>query len=127
MKTRDAAGVILGMMSEEDEQITPEMNSENMQNALENWHLGPEKASEQPDANSEFWQSFAEVMEVDEEEARRMFCANCEYFDNSPEMLEEMDVVPFNEFDADGGGRGWCRKLDFICHNLRVCQGWEHK
>lgn len=127
MRARDAAGIIAGMMGEQVERITPEGNEENMRNAIENWHLGPEEASEQPDANEEFWSSFADVMEIDEDEARRMYCANCEYFDNSPEMLQDMDVVPFGKYDADGGGRGWCHKLDFICHNLRVCQGWEHK
>jgi hypothetical protein len=27
----------------------------------------------------------------------------------------------------DGGGRGYCHKFDFICHNLRTCQAWEKK
>ena len=29
------------------------------------------------------------------------------------------------KFDKDGGGRGYCHKFEFICHNLRVCKAWE--
>ena len=29
--------------------------------------------------------------------------------------------------DKDGGGRGYCHKFDFICHNLRTCMAWEGK
>ena len=36
-----------------------------------------------------------------------------------------MEVVPQDEFDKDGGGRGYCHKFEFICHNLRVCKAWE--
>jgi hypothetical protein len=38
-----------------------------------------------------------------------------------------MEDVPLDAFDMDGGGRGYCHKFDFICHNLRVCQAWERK
>jgi len=42
-------------------------------------------------------------------------------------MMRAMDKIPFNQLDADGGGRGYCHKFDFICHNLRACQAWERK
>ena len=38
-----------------------------------------------------------------------------------------MEAVEEDEYDADGGGRGYCTKFEFICHNLRVCQAWEEK
>jgi len=99
----------------------------NMQNAVENWNLGPEVASSDPAANPDFWAKMAQVWSVNEAEARRQLCANCSYFNNTPEMLRAMEDIPQTAFDADGGGRGWCEKLDFICHNLRVCQAWERK
>ena len=42
-------------------------------------------------------------------------------------MMRAMEKVPFNKLDADGGGRGYCHRFDFICHNLRTCQAWERK
>lgn len=107
--------------------VSARQNMDTMEHLVENWHLGPEDASEDPKANKVFWKSYADVMDVTVPEARRMLCANCEYFDNTPEMMKAMDSVPFNEFDADGGGRGYCHKFDFICHNLRTCQAWERK
>jgi hypothetical protein len=38
-----------------------------------------------------------------------------------------MDAIPLTSFDMDGGGRGYCTKFDFICHNLRTCMAWERK
>lgn len=89
------------------------------------WNLGPEKASEDPDSNPGYWKKMADVWNVDEAQARRQLCANCEYFVDTPRMLKQLEAVPFNDFDADGGGRGFCKKFDFICHNLRTCQAWE--
>ena len=109
------------------EEISLKDNDKNMALVKAEWNLGPEKASEEPTANKEYWVKMAEVWQTSEKEARRQMCANCEYFDNTPEMMEQMDVVPFSEFDADGGGRGYCHKFDFICHNLRTCQAWERK
>lgn len=107
--------------------VNADLAAANMLNAIENWHLGPEAASEDPTANEEFWSSIAGVWSVNVAEARRRLCANCEHFNNTPEMLRQMEDIPQTSYDADGGGRGWCEKLDFICHNLRVCQAWEAK
>lgn len=107
--------------------LTEDMNNANMMMVKEYWNLGPEKASENPDANSSYWSKMGEVWGVSEEEARRKLCANCEYFNNSPEFIKFMDKVPMNKYDKDGGGRGYCKKFDFICHNLRTCQAWEKK
>ena len=107
--------------------VSEKENMDTMYHLVENWHLGPEDASEDPKANKEFWKSYADVMDVSEPESRRMLCANCEYFNNTPEMMKAMESIPFNEYDADGGGRGYCHKFDFICHNLRTCQAWESK
>lgn len=115
-------------MEEGDEEISSvEQNNANRDNVVENWHLGPEKASVQPGANSDYWQQMGELWGVDEAQARRQLCANCEYYDNTPAMQEQMEAIPLDKFDQDGGGRGYCVKFDFICHNLRTCQAWEEK
>jgi len=107
--------------------ITAKQNMEVVQRLVRDWNLGPTRTSIDKYANKAFWEKFAKAMGLPEVEARRLFCANCEYFDNTPEMLAEMEVIPINELDRDGGGRGWCHKFEFICHNLRVCQAWERK
>jgi hypothetical protein len=122
MRVRDAASLLMDM---DYGFITPEENEENTQNVIENWYLGPDEPSSDPEANSDYWDSFAEIMNIDGDQARRMFCANCEYFDNSVGMIAKMEAIPYNDFDVNGGGRGYCTKFDFICHNLRVCQAWE--
>lgn len=107
--------------------VSAKQNMDTMKRLVVDWHLGPDKASEEIGANKPFWSSYAKVMKVPEADARRLLCANCEYFENTPEMMKAMDSVPFNKYDADGGGRGFCHKFDFICHNLRTCQAWERK
>ena len=107
--------------------VSGSVNDANMMNAIENWNLGPAEASIDPAANGEYWSKMAELWSVNEAEARRRLCANCEYFNNTPEMQRAMEDIPLGPYDADGGGRGFCVKLDFICHNLRVCQAWERK
>lgn len=102
-------------------------NARNRANVEKNWNLGPAKASVEPTANKPFWSGFAKIVVTSEAKARRMLCANCEYFDNTPEALAECEAVPLDAFDMDGGGRGYCVKFDFICHNLRTCQAWERK
>ncbi len=107
--------------------VTAQENQRNLQRVRDNWMLGPDKASPKPGANAPYWQDLAEVWGISEPEARRQLCANCEYFENTPEMMRAMEKIPFNALDADGGGRGYCHKFDFICHNLRSCQAWERK
>lgn len=100
-------------------------NNATVERLMNEWKLGPEKASAKPGDNADYWQQLAKAWNVEEAQARRQLCANCEYFDDAPYMLEKMEAIPFNELDADGGGRGFCHKFDFICHNLRTCQAWE--
>ena len=107
--------------------VSGSVNAINTQNAIDNWNLGPEAASDEPGANQEYWAKMADVWSINETEARRQLCANCEYFNNTPEMLKAMEDIPRNDFDTNAGGRGWCEKLEFICHNLRSCQAWERK
>lgn len=107
--------------------VSGSINEINTQNAIENWNLGPEAASDEPGANPEYWAKMADVWSINEAEARRQLCANCEYFNNTPEMLKAMEDIPRNDFDTNAGGRGYCEKLEFICHNLRSCQAWERK
>jgi len=111
-------------MTGDMEALTPEKNDEVRDLLSEDWHLGPEVTT---GMNDEYWATMAEVWMIDEAQARRQLCANCEYFDNTTEALAAMEHIPENKFDADGGGRGYCHKFDFICHNLRTCQAWEER
>lgn len=116
------------MDMEEDEAIvSAAQNIINRDNVAANWNLGPGRASVDPEANPEYWGKLATIWSVSEAEARRQLCANCEYFDNSAPMQKLMEDIPLDALDEDGGGRGYCTKFDFICHNLRTCQAWEDK
>lgn len=119
------------MMSCEEEDI-PEIvdaktNDATTKRVMEDWSLGPVDASYDNTSNKPFWVAIAKVWNVEESQARRQKCANCEYFNNTPEMAQAMEAIPLNDFDVEGGGRGYCHKFDFICHNLRTCQAWERK
>jgi hypothetical protein len=105
--------------------VSTSENRKNRQVVIDEWKLGPEKASVEPSANGPFWKGVAAAWDMSEKEARRRLCANCEYFQNDPMMQAKMESIPLDKFDMDGGGRGYCEKFDFICHNLRVCQAWE--
>lgn len=111
----------------EPEMVTTAENKQNRDVVAAEWNLGPEVASEDPKDNGPYWDKMAKVWMIEADEARRQLCANCEYFENTPEMMKSMDAVPTDKFDMDGGGRGFCHKFDFICHNLRTCQAWERK
>lgn len=102
-------------------------NEANTKKTIENWKLGPEVPSEKPGENKEYWTKMADAWSTSEAEARRQVCSNCEYFNNTVEMMEAMDSIPFNKFDEGAGGRGYCHKFEFICHNLRSCMAWEAK
>lgn len=126
----EAAKMLEGLLGGEGDGeavVSARQNIINRDNVIENWMLGPEKASVEPKANADYWRQMADVWGVDEAQARRQLCANCEYFNNTPAMQEQMEAVPLDAYDRDGGGRGYCVKFDFICHNLRSCQAWEEK
>ena len=107
--------------------VTTKQNDERVKMLIAKWHLGPMETSIKPSANKEFWRDIAKAWNINEEEARNRLCANCEYFNNTPEMMLQMNKIPLNKLDTDGGGRGYCHEFDFICHNLRTCQAWERK
>lgn len=107
---------------EESDKLDPQEVMKNREHVKKNWMLGPEK-TQQP--NSEYWRKLATVWRISPDQARRNLCANCEYFNDGPDMLAQMEQIPEDAYDKDGGGRGWCNKFSFICHNLRVCQAWE--
>jgi hypothetical protein len=105
--------------------VSTSENRKNRQLVIDEWQLGPEKASVDPKANKEYWTALGKAWDMNEKEARRRLCANCEYFQNDPMFQAKMEAIPLDKFDMDGGGRGYCEKFDFICHNLRACQAWE--
>ena len=104
-------------------QLTKQTNIDNREVVIDHWNLGPEVAAEP----GNYWRLMGMVWNVPTSQAQRQLCANCEYFNNTPEAMEMMEAVPQDKFDEDGGGRGYCQKFDFICHNLRTCQAWERK
>jgi len=118
---------MIGMMMPDKKPLSAKTNAETVKRLMKDWNLGPELASPDPTANKEYWTKLAEAWDVEVPVARRQLCANCEYFNDTPAKLEYMDVVPYGPMDADGGGRGYCTKFDFICHNLRTCQAWEER
>ena len=107
--------------------ITPAENKKNTQTVIDDWKLGPADPSNEPTANKEYWASLGEAMQVDEKEARRRRCSNCEYYDNSTMKQAKMEKIPRNDWDTNAGFRGYCKKFDFICHDLRSCQAWEER
>jgi len=114
------------------EPMTPKIvdaatNKKNGEMVMEKWNLGPIAPSEKPGANAPYWKEMAVAWQTSEDEARRQRCANCEYFDNTVEMNEAMEAIPFNKLDENAGGRGYCHKFKFICHDLRSCMAWEAK
>lgn len=117
--------MIVGLGLSTEDVPSAEENKLTAEWLMKEWNLGPEDASADPKANPEYWSRMAEVWNIEEEKARRRLCANCEYFDDRPSTLKKLETIPFNDMDADGGGRGFCKKFDFICHNLRTCQAWE--
>jgi len=111
----------------EARELTKKDNMVIMRSLVKDWTLGPAEAEVSVNGNKRFWVTFADKMMVSEKEGRRKRCGNCEYGDYSEGALEAMEHVPYNKYDIDGGGRVWCEKFDFICHNLRVCQAHESK
>lgn len=107
--------------------ISAAANKKNTANAIDNWMLGPKAPSIKPTANKDYWNEVAAAWLMAPTEARRRLCSNCEYYDNTPETKGEMEAIPLNEFDVGAGSRGYCTKLEFICHDLRVCLAWERK
>jgi hypothetical protein len=109
------------MVDESEYPITKESNDRMTKTLMETRHLG----AKDPANPGDFWVKLVEFWGLPEEMTANRYCANCEYFDNSTKALKAMKVVPENEFDRNGGGRGFCHKYEFICHNLRVCESWE--
>lgn len=129
MNRSEAAKVFEVMLERDGEEpiSNARQNKANRDNVIRNWSLGPENATVEPNANGPYWRKMAGLWDVSEPEARRQMCANCEYYNNTPAMMEEMEAIPLDKYDMDGGGRGYCERFDFICHSLRTCQAWEEK
>lgn len=121
------AGLLDRQEGEREPMVSPRENVQNRQNVTDNWNLGPEVATIDPNANGAYWRRMGTIWGISQQEARRQLCANCEYYDNTVERQAEMEKIPLDKFDEDGGGRGFCVKFDFVCHNLRTCQAWEPK
>ena len=98
----------------------------NTKNAIDNYSLMPVNPSL---PNTEQWNKMAKVFRITPAEVKRQRCANCEYYDNTPAMFEAMESIPLNKWDLYDGQaqRGFCHKLDFICHTSRLCSAWEEK
>jgi hypothetical protein len=115
---------IMIMGGDAEETIDTKTNKKHRDLVMSDWNLGPAVMAAD---NTDYWRNLARIWMMTVGEAKRQRCANCEYFDNTPESMQMMEAVPEDKYDKDGGGRGYCTKFDFICHNLRVCQAWEKK
>jgi hypothetical protein len=116
-----------GGIKVEEPFVTTAENKKNTQTVIDEWSLGPLVPSIEPDANGPFWSKLAKAWQVSDKESRRRFCANCEYFQNDTMTQAKMERIPLNKYDIGAGGRGFCEKFEFICHNLRVCKAWEER
>ena len=105
--------------------VTPAENKKNKQVAIDSWQFGPDSPSMDPKANKPFWAGLGKAWGMSEKDARRRMCLNCEYFCVKPMMQAMMESIPVTDFDTSGGGRGYCKKFDFVCSALRACQAWE--
>jgi len=107
--------------------ITTTENKENTRVAVEEWQHGPVVPSNDPTANKPYWMALARAFQVDEREARRHRCSNCTHYDNSSMKQALMERIPQNAGDVGAGYRGYCKKFDFICHDLRSCQAQQER
>lgn len=100
--------------------------AKNTENAINNYALGPKNPS---DPSNDYWNKMAKTFRITPAEVKRQRCGNCEYYENTPSMFEAMESIPLNKYDLYDGQaqRGYCHKLDFICHNSRLCSVWEAK
>jgi len=87
--------------------------------------LGPEVVDPKRNGNTPYYALLSKATGKPIREARRIKCGNCRYGSYEPEAIAAMEHIPDTPLDLDGGGRVWCDKFDFICHNLRVCEEWE--
>lgn len=106
--------------------VSAEQNLVNTKLAIDYYHLG---ATNPSSANEVFWAKMAKMFRITMPEVKRMRCANCSYYDNTPEMFKQMEAIPQNEFDIYDvqAQRGYCHRLEFICHTSRLCSVWEKK
>ena len=120
-KEHPLAGNMAVMVLEMDE-MDIKANDDNREIVVTEWNYGPEDVTGD---NAPYWKKMARLWMVDIGEAKRQRCGNCQYFDNAPECIEMMEAVPEDDYDKDGGGRGYCKKFDFVAQGVRVCQAWE--
>ena len=119
-----SGSVHIMIMGGDEETLDTKTHKKHRDIVMSDWNLGPAVMAAD---NTDYWRNLARIWMMTVGEAKRQRCANCEYFDNTPESMQMMEAVPEDKYDKDGGGRGYCTKFDFICHNLRVCQAWEEK
>jgi hypothetical protein len=116
----------MGLLDVKEGIVSEKENNANTDNAINNYSLGPMNPSS---PSKDYWSKMAKMFKVSPDEVKRQRCGNCEYYENTPEMLEQMEAIPLNKYDLYDGQaqRGYCHKLDFICHNSRLCSVWEAK
>ena len=116
----------MGLLDVKEGIVSEKENNANTDNAINNYSLGPMNPSS---PSKDYWSKMAKMFKVSPDEVKRQRCGNCEYYENTPDMLEQMEAIPLNKYDLYDGQaqRGYCHKLDFICHNSRLCSVWEAK
>ena len=118
--------MIKGLLDTKTTIVSSKENDKNTKNAIKNFSLGAPNPSL---PNKSYWDKMAKMWRITPDQAKRRRCGNCEYYENTPDMLEAMEAIPLNQYDLYDGQaqRGYCHKLEFICHNSRTCSVWEEK
>jgi Pyruvate/2-oxoacid:ferredoxin oxidoreductase delta subunit len=116
----------MGLLDVKEGIVSEKENNANTDNAINNYSLGPMNPSS---PSKDYWSKMAKMFRITPDEVKRQRCGNCEYYCNTPAMMESMEEIPLNKYDLYDGQaqRGYCVKLDFICHTSRLCSVWEEK
>jgi len=110
---------------EDAKKLTAKDNMVTTQFLVKNRTLGPSKVDPTREGNKPYYVRLAKEVGMTVKEARRIKCGNCRWGSYNSGAIAAMEHIPDTPLDLDGGGRVWCYKFDFICHNLRVCEEWE--
>jgi len=118
--------MIKGLLDTKTTIVSAKENDKNTANAIKNYSLGPQDPSA---PSNDYWNKMAKAFRITPEEVKRQRCGNCSYYNNTPELFEAMESIPLNKYDLYDGQaqRGFCERLEFICHTSRLCSVWEKK
>lgn len=116
-----------GLIPSHEPFLSSAENRKNYQIAIGDWSYGPEYPTNETGANKSFYLELAKAMQCDEKEARRKHCSNCSNYENGTTDQARLERIPLAVYDEGAGFRGHCKKINFICNDMRVCQAWDEQ